>query len=405
MQSILIVGVIIITGFIFGELAVKFRLPKVTGYIIAGVILNPASFHFIPEDFPNHTGLITNISLAFITFSVGGTLLLSGIKKLGKTILYITAWEAELAFIAVAAGFLLISPFFIHISEATWVATFIPISLLLASLASPTDPSATLAVTHQYKAKGDVTSTIMGVSVLDDVLGIVNYSLAVVVAGSLILHKAFSVDSLLLKPAAIIFGGVGLGILFGSIFNKVSYFIRKETEGVFIVATLGLLFLCYGIAQLIGADELLATMAMGAIVVNFNPEREKIFMILERPEELIFVLFFTLSGMSLNFGILAKSAILVVFFFIFRALGKAAGSFIGASISGAEKKVRRYTAGGLIPQGGIVIGLALMIKQQTAFADIADLIISITIGSTVIHELVGPVFAKMALKKAGEIKV
>jgi Kef-type K+ transport system membrane component KefB len=109
--------------------------------------------------------------------------------------------------------------------------------------------------------------------------------------------------------------------------------------------------------------------------------------------------------MSLNFGILAKSAILVVFFFIFRALGKAAGSFIGASISGAEKKVRRYTAGGLIPQGGIVIGLALMIKQQTAFADIANLIISITIGSTVIHELVGPVFAKMALKKAGEIKV
>jgi len=405
MESLLIIGVIIFTGFILGELVSKIKLPKITGYILAGVLLNPELFHVIPNNFIEHTNAITNIALSFITFSVGGTLLYNRIKKLGKGIVFITIFEAEFAFLAVFLGLLAITPFFIDIPNATLFAIFIPLCLLLGSLASPTDPSATLAVSHEYKAKGDVSSTIMGVAAFDDALGIINYSLAIAIASILILNQNFNISYSLTSPLITIFGAILLGTIFGFLFNGITSIFKKETEGGFIVIILCLLLLCFGAAMLFGVDELLATMTMGAIVVNFNPLREKIFKILERyTEELIFVLFFTLSGMHLNFSILTTSLILIVFFVVFRTIGKISGTMIGATIAKSPPKIKKYVAGGLIPQGGIVIGLALLIKQNSTFDILSDIIISVIIGATIIHELIGPIVAKIALTKAGEIK-
>jgi Kef-type K+ transport system membrane component KefB len=164
------------------------------------------------------------------------------------------------------------------------------------------------------------------------------------------------------------------------------------------------LSLCFGTATALGVDELLSTMVLGIYVTNFNPKRNIIFKILERyTEGLIFVLFFTLSSMQLNFSVLFTYIILVVFFVIFRTIGKVLGTVTGAALAESPANVRKYTAGGLIPQGGIVVGLALLIKQNMAFDKISDIIISIVIGATVVHELIGPVLSKMALKKAGEI--
>ncbi|MBN1283306.1 MAG: sodium:proton exchanger, partial [Proteobacteria bacterium] len=150
-------------------------------------------------------------------------------------------------------------------------------------------------------------------------------------------------------------------------------------------------------------DELLATMAMGIMVTNFNPERERVFEILERyAEEMIFVLFFTLSGMYLDFGVLATSAILVALYAFWRTAGKFAGTWIGAGIGGASAPVKRYTALGLIPAGGIIIGLALLLKQNPAFDRFADIVINVIIGATVIHELAGPILVQYAFRKSGE---
>ena len=404
MQFILILGIIIITGFVFGEIVTKIKLPKVTGYILAGILLNPDLFNFIPKNFMDHTSIITNISLSVITFSVGGTLLYSRIKKLGKGIFFITLFEAEFALLSVFTCFFIITPFFIHFPDATWSTIFIPISLIIGSLALPTDPSATLAVMHEYKAKGDVSSTIMGVAAFDDALGIINYSLAITVAGTFAFHEGFSLYSSILTPLIMIGGAIILGIIFGFVFNVITLIITKDTEGTFIVCIFGLLLLCFGMATLLCVDELLATMTMGVTVVNYNLKRNKIFKLLEQyTEELIFVLFFTLSGMHLNFSILSTSYSLVLFFVVSRAIGKVSGTIVGASISKSSTTIKKYTASGLIPQGGIVIGLALMLKQNHRFDTISDVIITIIIGATIIHELIGPVLAKMALEKAGEI--
>jgi len=405
MNSILIVGVIVFSGFICGEIAKKIKLPKITGYIIAGVLLNPDLSGIIPANFIAHTDLVTNLCLCFITFSIGGTLLYSRIKRLGRGVLSITFCEAEFAFLAVTLGFLAVTPFFIHVSGASWFATFIPASVLLGSLASPTDPSATLAVTQEYKARGRVCSTIMGVAAFDDVFGIINFSLAIVIARVFVTGSSFSIYNSLVQPLLVVIGSIILGIAFGLIFNWITSFIKKETEGVFIVLILGILAFCFGTAKFLNFDELLSTMTMGAVVVNYNTKSKMIFKILERyTDELIFVVFFTISGMYLNFSVLASCFGLVLLFVIFRDAGKILGAWTGAVIAKSPSAIRKYTAGGLIPQGGIVIGLALIIRQNSIFNNFSDIVISIIIGATVIHEFIGPILAKMALLKAGEIK-
>jgi Kef-type K+ transport system membrane component KefB len=404
MQPTLIVGTIVLAGFFLGEVASRVKLPKVTGYILAGVALNPGLFHIIPMTFTQHTDLITSISLSFITFSVGGTLCYPRLRQLGKGILYVTVCEAQFAFVIVSVGLVALSPLLIKTGFPGTLAAAIGVSLLLGSMGSPTDPSATLAVTHEYKAKGEVSSTILGVAAFDDALGIINYTLAVAAAGALVHAGPLRLTASLLTSLVHIFGAVALGLVFGFVFNRITTWVQKETEGVLIVLIIGTLSLCFGIARVLHVEELLATMTMGMIVTNYNPIGEKMFRVLERyTEQLIFVLFFTISGMQLDFSVLAGSYALVFIFVGLRAAGKYSGTRLGAHLAGSPAVVKRYAAGGLIPQGGIVIGLALMIKQNPAFAPFSDLVISTIIGATIVHEIVGPILAEESLKRAGEI--
>ncbi len=405
MEPILIIGIIMLCGFVFGEFCTRFGFPKVTGYIFAGIILNPNLTHVIPKYFIEHTALVTNISLSFITFSVGGTLFFSKIRRLGKPIILITLLEAEFAFLFVAIIFTILGPIIVSQPQLTLLSFFIPLSLLIASLASPTDPSATLAIEHQYHAEGEVSSTIMGVAVFDDILGIINYSIAAALSGVFILHQPLGLHSIA-QPFVSILGAIFLGCLFGVILNFLTKIINMETEGVLITLIISLLALCYGFAKVVHVDELLSTMTMGIIVVNYNRKRKKIFHILERyTEELIFVLFFTIGAMHLDFTVLSANYLLILIFVVFRSVGKYSGTLIGGKLSKSSVKIQKYTAGGLIPQGGIVIGLALAIKQKPAFDSISGIIINIIIGATIIHEILGPIISKFALEKAGEISV
>jgi Kef-type K+ transport system membrane component KefB len=244
----------------------------------------------------------------------------------------------------------------------------------------------------------------MGIAALDDALGIINYSIAIAAAG-IFMGDSLSVKSAVIGPFLSVAGGIMLGAVFGWLLKSCVVLFRRETESAMIVLVFGMLATCFGVAGMLGLDELLATMAMGVVVANFCRYQEQIFHMLERyTEELIFVLFFTISAMHLNFtAFSAGVAGFVVLFVIFRAAGKFAGTFVGAAISGAPQKVRRYTAFGLLPQGGIVIGLALMIRGKPEFAPLADTFIGIVIGAAVLHELIGPVMAKLALSRSGEL--
>ena len=403
MNTVLVLGMVLTAGIILGELGEKLGFPRVTGYILAGFMLNPDIFHIVPVSFVESSEPVTNVCLALLTFSVGGTLALGPLKELGKGIAFIAFGEAELAALMVTTGTLIILPLIVHIQDATFMVTYLPLGLLLGALASPTDPSATLAVMHQYKAKGPVSFTIMGVAALDDALGIINFSVATALAAVFSADTALHVGSLV-TPLGAIGGGIVLGVACGLLFHFVTRALPHAPEGLYIVMVIAVLSLCYGIATLVGFDQLLATMTVGITVVNFGRERDRIFRLIEDyAEPLVFVLFFTISGMYLAFSVLLRFLPFVLLFVVFRAAGKLSGAFVGATLAHAPKSVRRYAGWGLLPQGGIVIGLALIMRQNPAFIEISNIIVSVTIGATVIHELIGPITSKWALQKAGEL--
>jgi NhaP-type Na+/H+ or K+/H+ antiporter len=402
MDSLTVIGLVVSSGFILGELASLIRFPKVIGYILAGLLLNPSITPLLPADFIKHTE-VPNIALAFITFAVGGSLALDKVKQLGRTILLITVFEAQTALLFTVAGYAVFSWFmfpgesFLHIS--------LPMALLFGALACPTDPSASLAVIHQFHAKGTVSSTILGVSGLDDIAGLINFTIVSGFAMVLTAHEPFIVSNLGVQLGTTIGGAVLVGTVFGFIITFGLHMLPRETDGAQIVIIFAALLLCFGVAKSAGFEELLATMTAGMIVANFSRYREKAFSLLERyTDEMIFIFFFTLSAMQLNFSLLSGSLLTVVVFIVFRFTGKVCGTVFGGTIlSGERLRHTLLISLGLIPQGGIVVGLALTLSGKPEFKSIADHLLAIVIGTTIFHEVTGPLLASTALRLSGEI--
>jgi Kef-type K+ transport system membrane component KefB len=402
MNLLLETGIVVIVGFLFGEIASIIKLPKISGYIIAGILLIPELTHILPEGYADKTSPLINIALSFITFSIGGSLSISKIRSSGKLILFSTLSEALFAYFFTCV-FIFVWGYFILDQFSSWNIA-LAVSLLLASLAAPTDPSATLAVRNEYHAKGAVSLTILGIAAFDDIMGIILYTLTFTVAKLLLGSDGASITDSLQELTINIGGAILLGIAFGLVFNLFVRLFQKEKEGALIVVITGMLLLCYGSAKLLQIDELLSTMTLGAVVVNFNVKQATIFKIIERyTDELIFVVFFTLSGLHLDISVLSSGILLIAIYIIGRGLGKYSGIFVATSILKAPSKIKKYTAGGLFPQGGIVIGLALLLSKEEAFSKYSTLIIGIVIGAAVIHEIFGPLIAKYSLYKAGEI--
>lgn len=402
MNVILSIGILIFIGYIAGELAEKVKLPKISGYILAGILLNPDLSGIMSSQFVDHTNPLLSISLSVITFSIGGSLSAEKLRTTGSKILTLTVMECVFAFLSVFLFMFFTLYFFIHIFDSVYV--IIAISLVLASLAAPTDPSATLAVIHEYKAKGEVSSSMMEIAAFDDIVGIIIYTLVTAFAAFFLGKSDIELSKTFLDLGVDIGGALIVGGLVGFLFYLIIKIFKKQEEGTLIVLTLGLILLSYGIADYFGFESLLATIALGAVVVNFNPLSDKIFKLIERyTDELIFVVFFTLSGMQLSISSITGSYALIFIYIIARIIGKFSGIYSGAKITKSDSKIMKYTAGGLIPQGGIVIGLALLLAKDPVFKETGSIIMGVVIGAALIHEIIGPIISRFSLKKAGEL--
>lgn len=402
MNVILSIGILIFTGYIFGELAEKIKLPKISGYILAGIILNPDLTGIMSSSFVDHTDPLLTISLSIITFSIGGELSADNLRTTGKKVLLLTVFESLFAFIFVFLFMFLFLHFFIHVFDSIYA--IIAISLVLASLAAPTDPSATLAVIHEYKAKGEVSSTMLEISAFDDIVGIIIYTLVTAFAAFFLGKTEIEFSQTLLELAQNVGGAIIMGGIIGLLFNFMIKIFKKQAEGTLIVLTFGLILLSYGVSEYLGFESLLATIALGAVVSNWNPLSDKIFKLIERyTDELIFVIFFTLSGLQLQLSSITGGYVLIIIYIIARMIGKFSGIYTGSVMFNANFKIKKYTAGGLIPQGGIVIGLALLLTKDTIYNESASMIMGVVIGAALIHEIIGPIFSRFSLKKAGEL--
>lgn len=390
------VGVILLLGLILGKLAETVKLPNITGYLIAGLILGPVT-HFLSAEELSHMAVISHVALGFIAFQVGNELWLGKLKKSGKSIIIITVIQALFTTLVVS-GLLL------FVAEPS-------VALILGAIAAATAPAPIMMLINKYRAKGPLTETIVPIVGLDDAVGVIVFgvmlSLGVVLASPS--GNSISLVDLLEGPLL----EIGLSIVFGSAIGFISGFSVKtitrdrETKVKFLDVVIITVFLSVGVAMLFDASPILTPMIAGAFVTNqvnketYVLEDETIRFFIPP----IMILFFTISGAQLSFDVLATIGLVGLVYIVGRTIGKFGGAYIGCTLVHSEGAVKKYLGVAMLPQSGVAIGLAMAAYAaiNEVDAEMASSIQNITLASVLVFALVGPVLAKIAFGRAKEL--
>lgn len=388
---ILSLSFILLLGLASSRFIHKVRLPTVTAYILLGVVLGPHISNLVSSKIISASGLISNIVLGFIAFSLGQNFLMGHFRKIGRPVLWISVFEACGAWIMVTSAlyFLLKQP--LHIS------------LLFGAISSATAPAATMMVVREHKAKGSFTDTLLGVVAIDDAWCLIIFAVSLALAKAVVVHQAFNNHyflTVILKAGFGVFGAFILGGLLAWVLSYFSLFTRNQTE--LLICTLGVIFLNTGIAVHLNFSVLLANMFLGAVLVNVNKTSFKFFDILRMVDSPLYLLFFVLAGANLEITLLPALGLLGVTYLTFRVLGKVGGAFLGGYLSKTSARIYNNMGWALVPQAGVALGAALMAKDAFP-SGIGTIIFSTITATTIIYELVGPLLTKFALIKAGEI--
>ncbi len=379
-------SVMIFTGMALGRLVKLIKLPNVTGYLLAGLLLGPSILGILSDNFLNDITIISDAALGFIAFSIGNEFKISYFKKVGITPIVIAIFESLFAVVFVVVA-LLIS------------GKDLPFSLVLGSIAAATAPAATIMVIKQYKARGPVSQTLLSVVAIDDATALIMYSIAIAVATAISGGNQSGAE-LFLKPLIEIGGALVVGAVLGFIFLVPLKFFKKD--GNRLSLEIAFIFMGLGLSSICGFSSLLLCMSMGAVIANFSPDVNQIMKVTDRITPPIFMLFFVASGAGLNISVLPSIGVVGIIYIIVRVIGKMFGASLGARLCKADKNTRKYLGPALIPQAGVAIGLSL--AATTVVPQYATQIRTVILCGTLVYELVGPAIAKLSLKKAGEIK-
>lgn len=378
-------ALMIFGGMLCGRLAKFVKLPNVTGYLLAGLLLGPFVLRLLPAEIVGEMSVISDVALGFIAFSVGSEFKVSYIKRVGVTPVVIAALEAFGAAVVVTGSMLAIG-------------RDLAFSIMLGAIAAATAPAATIMVIRQYKAKGPVTDTLLTVVALDDAAALMLFGVAAAIAQQL-LSGGGNVWASILQPLYQIFGSLLLGALLGLLFVLPLRFFKKK--GNRLSLTIGVVFLAVSLANWLNLSALLVCMMLGAMFVNVSSQADDVARITDGFTPPILMLFFVLSGAQLDLSILPAIGMVGIAYVMTRVIGKMGGAFVGAKLMKAPKQVCKWLGPALIPQAGVAIGLSLLATQLVP--QYGAEIRAIVLCGTLIYEIIGPVIAKISLKKAGEI--
>ena len=362
------------------------KLPNVTAYLIAGVLIGPGVLNLVTKDSINSLSILTSVALGFIAFSIGDEFKLSTLRQIGKPAMLITIFEGVGAVILVDC--------------VTLALGFPPaMCVTLGALAASTAPAATLMVVRQYKADGPLTRVLLPVVAADDAIGLIAYSISINVAIALATNQSLNFVSTFLVPLGQIVLALLIGALFGVIAAMSHRLFRSHTNRMSI-AIAGV-FACTALADMWGLSSLLMCMAMGALYVNMRDDAERVLNCVDDWTYPLFMLFFVISGASLDLGALPKVGLLGVVYIITRFAGKWLGSYFGAALTKQPDVIKQNIGFALMPQAGVAIGMAtLAAKQLPGYGPQVQTVI---LAATLVYELIGPLASKFALQRAGEI--
>jgi len=409
MQILLSLSIALFAGLMLSRLAKLVKLPAVTAYLVAGILIGPyllgafkiPGLGFISMEDIEHYGIIADVALGFIAFSIGNEFRLAQLKKIGRQATIIGIVQAVFTTIVVDAA--LIGLHFLIPDVLP-----LPSAIVLGAVASATAPAATLMVVRQYKAKGPVTDILLPIVALDDAVGLVLFAVSFGIAKALE-SGAVDVLSVVLEPVLEVVLSIGLGAVMGYLFTFFERFFHSRSKRLsmsvtFVFITVAISMMKFEIGGIhIAFSSLLACMMLGTVFCNICDFSEELMDRIDRWTAPILILFFVISGAELELSIFKQGYIVLIgaVYIIFRSLGKYFGARASSAAVKCDKNIVKYLGITLLPQAGVALGMALKAKE---LGSVGMVVANITLFSVLIYELVGPFLTKVALLKAGEIK-
>ncbi len=386
---IISIAIMLLFGFLMTRITKRLKLPNVTAYILAGILIGPFGLDCIPRFMIENTAFLADIALAFIAFSTGEFFKFSKLKNSAGKVIVITLAESLMATVLVFVLTYLI------------LRLDLAFSIVLAALASATAPASTMMTIRQTNAKGDFVDTLLQVVAYDDIVALLAYSIAISVALSSVSGTPVDLLSIVI-PLAKNIGVLALGCIFGLLMKLLIQ--KKHSNDNRLIIAIALLFAFCGICAAAGVSPLLGCMSMGTVYINVTDD-DKLFKQLNYFSPPILLLFFVRSGLSFDLhsliqpsGMIGGIPLLVIgiLYFIFRILGKYIGAFLGCLCAKKSKETRNYFGLALIPQAGVAIGLAAL-GARTLGGEMGSALETVILASSVLYELIGPGCAKLAL--------
>ncbi len=426
MDILLCLSIALLLGLMLSRVAKLVNLPAVTAYLVAGILVGPYLLGRLSElmgveglgftslslgggkftsVYLEKFSLLSDVALGFIAFAIGNEFRVSQLKKIGKQATIIGIFQA--VFTTVLVDIALIALHFAIPDKFPLEA-----AIILGAVASATAPAATLMVVKQYKAKGPVTDMLLPVVALDDAVGLLLFAISFGVAKAMF-AGAVSVVSIVVEPILEIVLSLGLGAIMGYVFSFCERFFHSRSKRLavsvgFLLLTIALSKMKFTIGSVhIGFSSLLTCMMLSTIFCNVCDFSEELMDRVDRWTAPLFVVFFVTSGAELDLSVFTSGWIVLIglVFLISRSAGKYSGAYLSARLSKCDDNIVKYLGITLLPQAGVALGMANIVKDTAMFqgTQIGSIVVSITLFAVLVYEIVGPALTKMALLKAGDI--
>ena len=418
MQNLIALSIAIFAGLMLSRVAKLLKLPAVTAYLVAGILVGPyvlgqfgiEGLGFISAENVKSFSIISEVALGFIAFSIGNEFRITQLRKIGKQATIIGIFQAIVTALLVDAAL-------IGLHFAMPKVLSLSAAITLGAIATATAPAATLMVVKQYKAKGPLTSILLPVVALDDAVGLVVFSISFGIAKALVPGGEISIISILVEPLLEVILSLALGAAVGFAFTFFERFFHSRSKRLsmsvaFVLLTVGLSMMKFDIPVgggdhiHVGFSSLLTCMMLGTVFCNVCDFSEELMDRVDRWVAPIFVLFFVISGAELELSVFTSLSVVIVgiVYILVRSAGKYSGAFLSAKATKCDSKIVKYLGITLLPQAGVALGMAIKVGNTAGFESDADIVRNITLFAVLIYELVGPMLTKISLLRAGEIR-
>jgi Kef-type K+ transport system membrane component KefB len=392
MNDLTSLGLILLFALLIGHLVKFARVPEVTGYLFAGMIVGPSGLAWVSHENLQALKVFSEVGLGLILFSIGAVFELSRMRLIGGKIVTVALFESMITGVLVAVAIVV-------------AGQSLAVAALLGAIAISTGAASTLMVIRESNAGGPFAEAVTSVIGLNNIIALVAFSLVagVIDVGAMMDTTGPSVENVARAIFPLfweLLGSVALGFLMGMLLA--SWASQVVESGEVLILLVGCVLLTVGISTLIGLSPLVSSLAVGATMANLSSRSRKLFDALSHTDPPLYVIFFVLAGADLDLSLLPTLGVLGATYVASRAIGKLGGSWLGTRRAGFGRMFERLFGFSILAQAGLAVGLVLITRER--FPDLAPTVTTVVLGAVIVFEITGPLSARIALTKSGEVR-